>query len=97
MLKTFLLTATLAASAFVVGYQGNEIVHAAQKVRAEMKAYWAYDPEQAYFDCVDKMRADAFAGKPYDVNDCRAHAEAWAARDGKEVAAATIIDRALAN
>lgn len=97
MLKTFLLTATLATSAFVAGYQGNQIVAKAQEFRAEMQAYWAYDPEQAYFDCAAKMKADAFADKPYDVNSCRVHMQAWTARDGKQAAAETIILRALAD
>lgn len=75
MLKTFALTAALAASAFVVGYQADFVAGKMMEIRAYMQGAMV-DPEASFWRC-------------YTINDndpqrCEAQAQAWAARDGAD-------------
>ena len=79
-MKTLLLTAAMAVSAFAFGYYGPD---AATSVGSQVKAEFAavvnhfrYDPERSARKCLSEA---------YDLSYCVTHTKAWMKRDGQDV------------
>jgi hypothetical protein len=102
MLKTILLTASLAASAAYIGYNADTIgPKIVTEVSAEINAavgYFTYDAKAEYYACMktaelrDDDTADAFLAR---VKTCTTHLNRWVARDGRRAVAEHIYTQGM--
>lgn len=68
-MKTFLITAAMAASAFAFGWQGNDIT---SEMKSELMATGKYVTKTVAMACIETIET------PDDVDRCKSRVKLWA-------------------